>query len=96
MHHAHRLHALAVPGQEVRHGAVDQGRECLAAGGVAAGAAAGVEGTMAPGPPGTRPGPAAAAAVAAAASVAERIECALKMRVGENSPSLCPTMFSVT
>src|SRR6516225_595578 len=32
----------------------------------------------------------------AAASVAAFIECPLKVRVKLNSPSLCPTMFSVT
>ncbi len=31
-----------------------------------------------------------------AASVAALIECPLKVRVKLNSPSLCPTMFSVT
>ena len=29
-------------------------------------------------------------------SVAAFTECPLNVRVGENSPSLCPTMFSVT
>src|SRR6202043_3373107 len=33
--------------------------------------------------------------VAAAASTLRSPECALKVRVGANSPSLCPTMFSV-
>src|SRR5437773_9780305 len=46
-------------------------------------------GVMAPGPPGT---PAGRAAV----SVAARIECPLNMRVKLNSPSLWPTIFSVT
>src|SRR5579864_5966622 len=45
-------------------------------------------GAIAPGPPGT---PAGRAVV----SVAAFIECALKVRVKLNSPSLCPTMFSV-
>jgi len=58
----------------------------------AAGAAAGaapVAGTGAPGPPGIPAG-------FAATSVAAFIECPLKVRVKLNSPSLCPTMFSVT
>src|SRR5579864_5910286 len=55
----------------------------------AAGAAAPAAGAIAPGPPGT---PAGRAVV----SVAAFIECALKLRVKLNSPSLCPTMFSVT
>src|SRR5450759_529856 len=49
----------------------------------------GAAGTMAPGPPGT---PAGLTAV----SVAAFIECPLNCRVKLNSPSLCPTMFSVT
>src|SRR5208337_3309254 len=35
------------------------------------------------------------AAAAAALSAATLTPCPLKVRVGENSPSLCPTMFSV-
>src|SRR6266516_7249583 len=53
----------------------------------AAGAAA-AAGVIAPGPPGT---PAGRAVV----SVAAFIECPLNWRVKLNSPSLCPTMFSV-
>src|SRR5207237_2721679 len=53
----------------------------------AAGAAA-PAGTGAPGPPGTPAG-------LTAASVAALIECPLNWRVKLNSPSLCPTMFSV-
>src|SRR5579862_2962835 len=49
----------------------------------------GADGLIAPGPPGM---PAGFAAV----SVAALIECPLKVRVKLNSPSLCPTMFSVT
>src|SRR5450631_2855559 len=49
----------------------------------------GADGVIAPGPPGT---PAGLAAV----SVAAFIECPLNCRVKLNSPSLCPTMFSVT
>src|SRR5438132_8917989 len=54
----------------------------------AAGAAAPAAGTGAPGPPVTPAG-------LAAASVAALIECPLNWRVKLNSPSLCPTMFSV-
>src|SRR5262249_55243297 len=53
-------------------------------------------GTGAPGPPGTPGAPAAPAAASAAARSATRVVCPLKIRVGANSPSLCPTMFSVT
>src|SRR5439155_936041 len=60
----------------------------LGAGG-AAGAAAPLAGTGAPGPPGTPAG-------LAATSVAALIECPLNCRVKLNSPSLWPTMFSVT
>src|SRR5579859_2903414 len=49
----------------------------------------GADGTIAPGPPGTPAG-------FAATSVAAFIECPLNWRVKLNSPSLCPTMFSVT
>src|ERR1700739_1884525 len=57
----------------------------------AAGAAPpdGADGVIAPGPPGTPAG-------LAATSVAAFIECPLNVRVKLNSPSLCPTMFSVT
>src|ERR1700678_640080 len=48
----------------------------------------GAAGEGAPGPPGTPAG-------LAATSVAARIEWPLKLRVKLNSPSLCPTMFSV-
>src|SRR5438477_10846312 len=51
--------------------------------------AAGAAGDEAPGPPGIPAG-------LAATSVAAFIECPLKVRVKLNSPSLCPTMFSVT
>ncbi len=49
----------------------------------------GADGVIAPGPPGMPAG-------LAATSVAARMECPLKLRVKLNSPSLCPTMFSVT
>src|SRR2546427_616370 len=46
--------------------------------------------------PGAGPAPAAGgAATAAALSAAILTLCPLKVRVGENSPSLCPTIFSV-
>src|SRR6185437_16193248 len=51
--------------------------------------AAPAAGAGAPGPPGTPAG-------RAAASVAAFIEWPLNWRVKLNSPSLCPTMFSVT
>src|SRR6476659_3502641 len=51
--------------------------------------ALGAAGTGAPGPPG-------AGAGRAAASAAALTECPLNVRVKLNSPSLCPTMFSVT
>src|SRR5215472_1481688 len=50
--------------------------------------AAGAAGAIAPGPPGTPAG-------RATASAAAFTECPLNCRVKENSPSLCPTMFSV-
>src|SRR5438874_9804962 len=56
-------------------------------GGGVAGAAPPAAGTIAPGPPGTPAG-------LAAASVAAFIECPLNWRVKLNSPSLWPTMFS--
>src|SRR5438445_9038733 len=58
------------------------------AGGVG-GAPAPLAGTGAAGPPGTPAG-------LAATSVAALIEWPLNWRVKLNSPSLCPTMFSVT
>src|SRR5215813_9730445 len=54
----------------------------------AAGAAGAAAGAGAPGPPGMPAG-------FAATSVAAFIECPLNWRVKLNSPSLCPTMFSV-
>ena len=49
-----------------------------------------------PPPAGAAPGAPGAAAAAAAARSATRVVWPLKIRVGANSPSLCPTMFSVT
>src|SRR5262245_37705644 len=57
-------------------------------------APAGADG--APGPPGAPGAPAAPAAASAAARSATRVVWPLQIRVGANSPSLCPTMFSVT
>src|SRR5437773_1371645 len=68
-----------------------------AAGAAAAGAApgAGAPGAVgAPGAPG--PPPPALAAAAASRSFLSAMPWLLKMRVSANSPSLCPTMFSVT
>ncbi len=56
--------------------------------GAGAAGAAGADGTMAPGPPGMPAG-------LAEASTAALTECPLNCRVKENSPNLCPTMFSV-